>query len=54
MAVRTTDEQILKAVKESTLAVSDLATAVKVKYVPSVEALVLNLSNGLRFFVPRE
>ncbi len=54
MPVATTDEQIFEAVKQSKANSSDLVTALEVKYVPSVEALVLNLSNGLRLFVPRE
>ena len=54
MPVVTTDEQIIEAVKQSKANSSDLVTALEVRYVPSVEALVLNLSNGLRLFVPRE
>lgn len=52
MAVLTTNKEIAAAVKRSKA--SQMVRATEAKYVPSLDVLVLQLTNGTRAVLPRE
>jgi len=54
MAVLTTSKQIAGTVKRSKANLRETVTATEVTYAPSLDVLVLKISNGTRCIVPRE
>ena len=54
MAVLTTNKEITEAVKRSKAKANQTVRATEAKYVPSLDVVVLRLTNGTRAVLPRE